>query len=421
VEYQALEQVISIAFKNIKQVETMKIKSTVILSVAALAVLAQFSGAARAQSSVTLYGVVDINIEYVNHVGKIPTAANQFNPGPGNNAYRINSGGVAGSRWGLRGEEEIGNGLKAIFALESGFNVDNGTMSMPGRLFDRQAFLGIQSANYGRLTFGRQYTSIMLALANFTPMAFAPQYDPVLAMVGPNLREDNTVAYSGTFGPLTAMAHWSFGTGVAVPPAVFNGIAVGGDGEVPGQFRRDTGYGVGFNYFAGKLGLSVAYDQFNPSVSTTGGTVGTGAFKRAAVAASYAIGPVTVMGSYRWGQNKSASGLVLQRDDLYSLGAVCHVAQAWDLAVAYNYQDLKNFLGDTTRPNPWQLALRADYALSKRTSLYLTTAYAKNAGLMLESGPAASFIGSLFLGSSYALGNGENTMVGVGLGLRHTF
>ena len=76
------------------------------------AVWLAFSGSAFAQSAVTLYGVADMNVEYVNHVGVVPTAANQFSRGPSNDVYRMNSGGVSGSRWGLRGNEDLGNGLK---------------------------------------------------------------------------------------------------------------------------------------------------------------------------------------------------------------------------------------------------------------------------------------------------------------------
>ncbi|MBP0633089.1 porin, partial [Cupriavidus sp. AcVe19-1a] len=79
-----------------------------------------------AQSSVTLYGVIDANVEYVNHAGVVPTAANGFNPGPGNDVYRLTSGGLSGSRWGLRGNEDLGGGIKALFVLESGFGIDNG-------------------------------------------------------------------------------------------------------------------------------------------------------------------------------------------------------------------------------------------------------------------------------------------------------
>lgn len=84
------------------------------------------ASSAFAQSGVTLYGVADMNLEYANHVGAVPTAANQFNRGPSNNAFRMNSGGISGSRWGIRGTEDLGSGMKALFVLESGFNLDSG-------------------------------------------------------------------------------------------------------------------------------------------------------------------------------------------------------------------------------------------------------------------------------------------------------
>lgn len=393
-------------------------------STAAMAALALLAGTmaahANAQSSVTLYGVADINVEYVNHIGNIPGAVNRFNSGPGHDAYRTDSGGVAGSRWGLRGEEALGNGLTSVFVLESGFNQDNGTLAMSGRLFDRQAFVGLRSASYGQLTFGRQYTSLMYAMANFSPMAFATQYDPIVATLGPNFREDNTVAYTGTFGPITGFAHWSFGTGVALPQVASGGAPFGGNGEVPGQFRRYSAYGAGLHYAAGNLGLAVAYDQFNPSMGTAAGAISSGTFKKAAIAASYIAAPVTIMAGYRWGQNRDADGALSQRDDLYWLGAVWQATPAFDLSVAWHYDDLKSYLGNSGLANPWQIALRGDYALSKRTSLYLTTAFARHGGLMLESG-STGYGTSLFLNNSYALGNGQSTMLGVALGVRHIF
>ncbi|MFS8981707.1 porin, partial [Cupriavidus necator] len=165
-------------------------------SMAAAALLA-CSGGAFAQTNVTLYGVADINVEYVNHLGAVPTAANQFNRGPANDVYRMNSGGVSGSRWGLRGSEDLGGGLQALFVLESGFNLDTGTSQQSGRLFGRQAFVGVQKAGIGHISLGRQYTSMFEALANFSPTAYATQYEPVVLQSGPNFREDNTVKYTG--------------------------------------------------------------------------------------------------------------------------------------------------------------------------------------------------------------------------------
>jgi len=372
-------------------------------------------GAAEAQSSVTLYGVADVNVEYVNHVGVVPQASNNFNPGPGKSVVREDSGGYSGSRWGLRGTEDLGGGLKSIFVLESGFNIDTGTLQQGGRLFGRQAFVGLDS-QYGQVTFGRQYSSLFITLANFVPARYATQYEAVSAIAGSNFREDNTVKYTGVFGGLTAQANMSFGVGTPITqvnPAVPAG---GGNGEVPGQFRRDSAYGVGLSYLAGKFGVGIGYDQWNPTFGTSSGT-----FKKAAVMASYAVNDnAKLMGGYRWAQNKNQNGTLTQRDDYYWVGAQYRFSAAFDITIEYDYQNVKNLGGNTHVANPSQIALIADYAFSKRTDIYLTTAYSRNAGLAMDSA-ATGFSSSLALGNSYALPTDRNTMFGAAVGIRHVF
>ncbi|KAI3605344.1 Outer membrane porin (plasmid) [Cupriavidus necator H850] len=381
----------------------------------ATAALVASMGSAFAQSNVTLYGVADMNIEYANHVGNVPTATNGFNPGPSNNVYRMNSGGWAGSRSGLRGTENLGGGLKSLFVLENGFNLDSGTLQQSGRLFGRQAFVGLAKDGIGQIAFGRQYTSLFDALANFSPTAFATQYEPVVLETGANFREDNTIKYKGQFGPVTAVAHWSFGTGLALPASVGISAPIGGNGEVPGAFRRDTAYGAAVAYSNGPVGVTVAYDQWNPTIGVSSGTM-----KKAAVGASYSFSDtMRIMGGYRWGQNKNAAGELIQRDDFYWIGATYQVTPALGLALEYNYDDMKNLFG-ANAPNPWQVSLLANYTLSKRTDLYLSTAYAKNAGLILES-LGTFYANSLALGNSYALANGQSNMLGVAMGVRHKF
>jgi predicted porin len=387
----------------------MKLKS-----MAAAALLA-CAGGAFAQSTVTLYGVADINVEYANHVGAVPTAANQFNRGPSNDVYRMNSGGLSGSRWGLRGTEDLGGGMKALFVLESGFNLDTGTSQQSGRLFGRQAFVGVQKNGIGQVSLGRQYTSMFEALANFSPTAYSTQYEPVVLQSGANFREDNTVKYTGQFGPVTALAHYSFGVGLALPATVGVATPIGGNGENPGQFRRDTAYGAAVAYAAGPFGATIGYDQWNPTIGTSSGTV-----KKAVVGASYTYGPAKIMGGYRWGQNKNAADVLIQRDDFYWIGANYQVTPAVGLTLEYNYDNVKNLFGDTHVANPWQIAFVANYAFSKRTDVYLTTAYAKNAGLMMES-LATTFANSLSLGNSYTLANGQSNMFGAAVGIRHKF
>src|SRR5262249_13665242 len=111
-----------------------QMKKTMIVAAAA----ASFVPLAHAQSSVTLYGLIDASFTYVNNVDGSGRAA------VGN--------GVDQSRWGLRGVEDLGGGLKAVFTLESGFDIGNGKLANDGSLFNRQAYFGL-SSDYGTVTF----------------------------------------------------------------------------------------------------------------------------------------------------------------------------------------------------------------------------------------------------------------------------
>ena len=160
-------------------------------SLLALAVLGTFAGVAQAQSSVTLYGVVDNAFAYSNHAQAV-TAAGVVIPGSSGSRLAMQAGGLSSNRWGLRGVEDIGGGLKSLFVLESGFAMDTGTLQQGGRLFGRQAFVGLQG-NWGKITLGRQYTTIFDMMANFSPTGYATQYEPVVGQLGPNFREDNMI------------------------------------------------------------------------------------------------------------------------------------------------------------------------------------------------------------------------------------
>jgi len=357
---------------------------------------------AQTPSSVTLYGVVDIPIEYVSN-------AATSNGGAASVVRMASGGGLSGSRWGLRGVEDLGDGNQALFVLENGFGPDTGNLQQGNRLFGRQAFVGLNNARYGKLTLGRQYTAIFDVLGGFAPIKYATLWEPLILQVGLNGRSDNTIKYSTVFGPVTAIAHWSFGNGTL------------GNGEVPGQFRRDTGFGAGATYFAGPFGIGVTYDQFNPSLATNGSATAT--IRKAAVGASYAVGStLTLMAGYRWGQAQAPAGLASavtqNRDDYYWFGVNYQATNALALMLGYSYDNLKGVATSATAvsnpANPWQIQLLADYTLSKRTDLYLTAAYAKNAGLGLDTAMTAFAAG-------HQLAVGKDNMVGVAGGIRHRF
>ncbi|MEE2978420.1 MAG: porin [Pseudomonadota bacterium] len=383
-------------------------------SLLALAVLGTFAGVAQAQSSVTLYGVVDANVEYVNHEQNV-TAAGAAIPGSSGSRLAMQAGGLSSNRWGLRGIEDLGGGLKSLFVLESGFSMDDGKLQQGGRLFGRQAFVGLQG-DWGKITLGRQYTTIFDMMANFSPSGYATQWEPVVGLLGANFREDNVIKYTGAFGPLTVEGHWSFG-------------------ERAGSNTANSAYGIGANYFAGPFGLGVAYDEVKVlSAQEIGGAPGNdyGRDKRAAVAASYTVGPVKVMGGYRYGNTAAPStgtpALTPHRDDLYWLGVNYQATTALGLTLSYYYDNIKEatIAGTTVNPRkPQQWNFIADYNFSKRTDVYLTAAYSRNGSLNWDSigyTPTGTSVGYLPAASqTYFITPDSNNQVGVAVGVRHKF
>src|SRR5262249_20158426 len=127
---------------------------------------------AHAQSSVTLYGLLDAGLQYTNNVGN------------GGSLFRETTGNIKGSRFRMRGKEEMGRGLGGVFGLYGGFNINNGKSAQDGRLFGRQAFVGLASKEYGTVSLGRQYdalTDTLIPLSatsiNFGDTAFAHPFD----------------------------------------------------------------------------------------------------------------------------------------------------------------------------------------------------------------------------------------------------
>ncbi|BDB27504.1 porin [Cupriavidus sp. TA19] len=387
-----------------------------IFALAAMGALGGFGATARANSSVTLYGVVDGSIEYVNRVATAQPAVVNGQPvfatTGGKRVGMPTLGGLSPSRWGLRGVEDLGSGNSAIFVLESGFAWDTGAIQS-SRLFGRQAFVGLQNQSYGKLMLGRQYTSFFEGMANFAPLRFATTYEPVAWQLGTNYREDNTVKYVGQFGPVQAVAHYSFGVGV--PAIGATALANGGAGETPGAFRDNNGYGASLTWLSNGFGATLAYDEWHPTV--TSGQQGTS--RKAGTAFSYATGPFKAMVGYRWAKVDFANGNTLARDDYYWAGVNYQATRALGLSLAYYYADFKRLSLGQTAPasnpaNPWQVSFLVDYNLSKRTDVYLSAAYSRNAGLNFDSSQ------TLFL-YGYPSMAGQKAMVGVTTGIRHVF
>ncbi|PLP99675.1 porin [Cupriavidus pauculus] len=349
------------------------------------------SGVASAQSntSVTLYGIVDAGIEFANHTG---SAASNGNPAISGSKVAVSSGNMSGSRWGLRGAEDLGGGLKAIFTLESGFDIDTGVSGQSNRLFGRQAFVGLQG-NFGAVTLGRQQNALYDLFGAYDPMGVGPKYSLNAVDSGFNGRADNAIKYTGKFGGLTGTAFYSTGRDSTVPNST----------EVPGNYRIGRNFGAGLAYTQGAFSVGTAYDQYQGNAAN----VDDRAVKRLAFGGSYDLGVAKVFAGYRWMRDDGIGSptTAAVRNNVYWLGGLYRVTPALSLTGAAYYTDTHNSKND-----PWMFVLSADYSFSKRTDAYLNIGYVKNKG---TSTLALSSTNPIFP-------NGSN-QTGAIVGIRHRF
>ncbi|WP_434032771.1 porin [Cupriavidus sp. a3] len=303
---------------------------------------------AQAQSSVTLYGVMDAGVEYASHAGTNGSGS----------AYRVTSGNTAASRWGMRGKEALGADMSAIFVLESGFLTDTGMAGFGGRLFGRQAFVGI-AGPWGQVTLGRQNNILFDFFIPFDANRYAP-YSVLAHDAQFAGRADNAIKYTGNFGELTISGLYSTG----YDSTIANG------GEVPGAPRVGQEIGAGASYTVGKFGLAIAYDQRRGTSTATAGNIE----RRYAAGLLYTSGPFTAEAGYRFLQN-GLGAPISSRSHLYWLGGAYAARPALTLRAGIYRTDNRDSADDAT-----SYVLQAAYNLSKRTELYVNASYMDNAG-----------------------------------------
>jgi GBP family porin len=351
-----------------------KIKTALVAS----AVLA--ASAAHAQSSVTLYGIIDAGLMYTNNVSKSGTKGALI---------QATSGNISGSRFGFRGAEDLGNGLKAIFVLENGFNVQSGKLGQDGREFGRQAFVGLSSTQFGTVTLGRQYDTLVDFVAplsatagTFGDTGFAHPFDN--DNLNHSVRMSNAIKYTSN-----NYAGFKFGTLYSFSNST--------------NFADNRAYSFGASYNYGPLNVAAGYLQMNGSNSTanTGGSVdvlestanGTGGFLVGALrervwgaGANYAFGPALVgfvytrsiyQGTQSFGSTNGAMSF-----DNFDLNAKYQLTSAVSLGIAdvYTSGHAANSRTFGADPKFNQVDLQAIYSLSKRTDVYAEGMYQHASG-----------------------------------------
>lgn len=400
------------------------------------AVAALFAVCAQAQGSVTLYGIIDAGVAYTNDVqtakpGGRPTGASSVAFADGLTA------GLSGSRWGFRGVEDLGGGLKTIFTLENGFTINNGALTQGGAEFGRQAFVGLASSHLGTLTFGRQYDTLLDSIQRFSAPAWAGWMSSHVGDVddlGLLYRINNAVKYvTPVFGGLRVSALYSFG-------------------GVPGASGQNQVWSLGASYEHGPFGFGAGYlNARNPNVSfygntpnkglTTANNIGSAGSATApesmpAFAGYASANTLEIMGlggSYTFGATTVSGVLTRTRfDSLGSasgpnpfgytgnavftsaeLGVRTMVTPALQTGIAFDYTRRGSVDGDGGAKY-LQLDAVADYAFSGRTDVYLAAILQRASGRDSLNQPAVATIGGFTPSAT-------NKQAVVRIGLRQRF
>jgi len=223
-------------------------------SLIALAVLGAMAGTASAQSSVTMYGIVDVGYQW-NDIGvNLGTAATPN--WQSESVSSFDSGFQSGSRLGVRGSEALGGGWNAIFTLEAGFDVSTGMSQQGSRLFGRQAWGGLQHAGLGSFVIGRVAT-VSSGTGSFDLWGAVDPFATGFGKFGLQatfisssaLREDNAFLWrSPNWAGFNFGASYSFNVSGA---------------EVAPSGNNTTAFGLGGNYTWGPVLIAVTYDQIN--------------------------------------------------------------------------------------------------------------------------------------------------------------
>ena len=392
--------------------------------------------AAHGQSSVTLYGIIDLGLTYTNSaqtrkVAGGPVGASQFA------LTDAHATGLSGSRWGLRGPEDLGGGLKAIFVLENGFFANNGTLAQGGAEFGRQSWVGLSSP-YGTVTIGRQY-------------------DPYIEFLQPLAASGTFAGYMGSHpDDLDNLTNTNrTNNSIKFTTVKYGGFSAGGLyslGGVAGNATQNQIWSLGAGYSNGPVSIAAGYfNARDPNVSLYGNTpnkgVATvnniGSFGSATSAesmpvyAGYASAKTTQFAGAALAYTVASTtiGIVVTNTRFENLGSTigpnplkytgnanftnaelsvrAYVTPALLVGTAFDYTKRNSVNGDGGAKY-LQLDFGAIYSLSKRTDLYALT--------VLQRATGVDSLGQVSVASiSGFTPSATNSQIGARLGIRHKF
>lgn len=356
-------------------------------TILALSLIAPFTAAAQTSSPVEVYGLLDAGVVFER--GCQGDCART----------RLDSGIASGSRLGIRGREDLGRGTSAVFTLEAGVFNDTGASEHEGKLFGRQAFVGLEGP-LGLVTMGRQYNLVYETLTDVADPFHGGMAGSAGNLVGyTSKRSDNSIKYksprsrSGLIGAL----QYSFG-------------------EAPQNSRINRSYGASLGYAKGPVNLSITHQRKNNLLEANATTPAVDQSARNSLVAANvdfgrfvgyaAYGHSRGVGSSQWDMSNPYGAMVQtlptdrSRDALFGVAVPVGATTFLASYIRKDDQGLANRDAD-------QVSVGASYSMSKRTDFYAALAKIKNRN-----------------GAGYAVGNASSRGRGdhaVNVGLRHSF
>ena len=346
--------------------------------------------AANAQSSITLFGLMDNGISYI---------SNEH----GHSLVKANDGVFTPNLWGIKGSEDLGGGLKAIFQLTDQFSVNTGGITPGQQLFSKTSFVGLSDGRLGTITMGSQYDFMAMSL-------WASGIDTA---------DDGGFFFGFPAGPFqrlgipnnpTGELDWDRSEGTAIANTVkyqsptLGGLSFGamyGFGNVAGSIGTGNSSSFGLNYFSGGLGLGAAYTDVKyvvtgaPQVSVRNWGAG----------GVYKFANITLHGLVTTVHNMANGAAVAE----VSGGVRWAFAPTWMLSGEYMYMKGNTYL-DNNHAN--QVGATLFYILSKRTTLYASSIYQ-----IANEGASAEISGITDTGA----GSSSNSQAVFRVGLHTTF
>ena len=368
-------------------------KTTAAIGATLLALSAQ---SAFAQSSVTLYGIVDTAVRF-------QTNADANN----NNLVSMVQGPITGSRWGLKGTEDLGGGLATVFRLENGFNLFNGSLHTPNTLFNRMAYVGLKS-QYGTVTLGNQNSPFFDEMGDvFDPLTVANYWQDswMYNGIGGGLVVKNSIKYINSFGGLNVKAIYGFGNN-------------------SGSVGKGSTYGFTASYTYGPLQALAGWQQMDIAANPISGDAAPSKkLNQVNVGVVYTVVPTVrlLAGWMRTQDNSGTTDANMQQsstlaanqlspnriDNFFYVGSTWQATAPLLLTAAGYYGRATNAAlggGSFGGGHNYSATLLAEYSLSKRTEVYGTVDYTRGTGAYQIDYPGS-----------------KNNQTGVAIGLRNIF